>query len=154
MDSSNQQEFLTKLNVVYNKKKEQFNAADVIKGSDVLAFYFSAHWCPPCRRFTPMLATLHETVVSNGGKLTIIFVSSDQSEGDMFSYMNESHGDWYCLPHNGEAANELKKKYGISGIPSLVVADFNGEALKKDARNDVVNTPDSAFDIWKKLYNK
>jgi hypothetical protein len=27
--------------------------ADVLAGLDAVGIYFSAHWCPPCRRFTP-----------------------------------------------------------------------------------------------------
>jgi nucleoredoxin len=28
----------------------------VFQGKTVIVFYFSAHWCPPCRQFTPVLA--------------------------------------------------------------------------------------------------
>ena len=27
--------------------------ADVLAGCEAVGIYFSAHWCPPCRRFTP-----------------------------------------------------------------------------------------------------
>ena len=30
---------------------------------ELVLYYFSAHWCPPCRRFTPMLAEFYK--VSN-----------------------------------------------------------------------------------------
>ena len=41
-----------------------------------------------------------------------MFISSDKSEEDMFSYMKESHGDWLAVAHNSNLANDLKQKYG------------------------------------------
>ena len=39
-------------------KKADGSAAkweDLMSSKKVVAFYFSAHWCPPCRQFTPTL---------------------------------------------------------------------------------------------------
>ncbi len=35
-------------------------ASEVVGGKDIIAFYFSAHWCPPCRAFTPILKDFYE----------------------------------------------------------------------------------------------
>ena len=34
---------------------------------ELVLYYFSAHWCPPCRRFTPMLAEFYKVKNSQFG---------------------------------------------------------------------------------------
>lgn len=34
---------------------------DELKDVPVIAYYFSAHWCPPCKAFTPKLAEKYKT---------------------------------------------------------------------------------------------
>ncbi|EPB66264.1 hypothetical protein ANCCEY_14646, partial [Ancylostoma ceylanicum] len=36
--------------------------------------------------------------LADGGEFEIVFVSFDRSEGDLKKYMEECHGDWYCIP--------------------------------------------------------
>merc|ERR1719189_1069843 len=43
--------------------------------NEVIGIYFSAHWCPPCRGFTPVLAETYETLAKAGKKFEIVFVS-------------------------------------------------------------------------------
>ena len=53
----------------------------------------------------------------------IIFVSSDQSQKDMLSYMKESHGDWWAVEHGSATAEALSTHYKIRSIPTLIVLD-------------------------------
>ena len=32
----------------------------------VIGIYFSAHWCPPCRGFTPKLASVYNEIKEEG----------------------------------------------------------------------------------------
>ena len=102
---------------------------------DFVLYYFSAHWCPPCRQFTPMLSDFYGEVSDD---IEIVFVSSDRSPEDMVSYMNESHGDWYGVEHNSPLANDLEQKYGVQGIPMLVVVKKDGTLVTKDGRSHVM----------------
>ena len=38
----------------------------VLADTPVLALYFSAHWCPPCRQFTPLLARAYSQAKQAG----------------------------------------------------------------------------------------
>lgn len=79
------------------------DARDRLSGSPVWALYFSAHWCPPCRGFTPVLRDAYRNYVSGlpagqSPRVQVVFVSSDRSEGQQLEYMRESHGDWPAVP--------------------------------------------------------
>ena len=45
-----------------------------------VAYYFSAHWCPPCRKFTPELVKTYNAMVTAGTQFEIVFVSADRSD--------------------------------------------------------------------------
>merc|ERR1711881_315045 len=122
-------------------------AEAALQDKDLVLYYFSAHWCPPCRQFTPMLSDFYGEVSDD---LEIVFVSSDRSPEDMFSYMKESHGDWCGVEHNSALANDLKQKYGVQGIPMLVVVKKDGSLVTKDGRSHVVGKqPKQALQGWK-----
>lgn len=45
----------------------------------LLAIYYSMHNCPPCREFTPLLASLYEEINEDEKVMEIIFFSGDKS---------------------------------------------------------------------------
>lgn len=47
---------------------------------DFIAVYFSAHWCPPCKGFTPLFAEMYTKWRVEGKKFEVIFVSLDNDE--------------------------------------------------------------------------
>merc|ERR1711987_6254 len=106
-------------------------ADSALEGKDLILFYFSAHWCPPCRQFTPMLTDFYDEV----DNVEIVFVSSDRSNDDMLSYMKESHGDWLTTEHGSPLSNDLKQKFGIQGIPTLVVVKPDGTMCAASSQN-------------------
>ena len=38
-----------------NKDGKVILADEALADKKIILFYFSAHWCPPCRAFTPIL---------------------------------------------------------------------------------------------------
>jgi len=132
------------------KSGVQVSTEQVLEKTPVLALYFSAHWCPPCRQFTPVLAQTYKQAKDAGmaDKVEVVFVSSDRSQGDMSSYMRESHGDWLALPHGSPEVSSLSSMFGVRGIPALVVVTRSGEVVARDGRSDVMSLGVSAFAQW------
>jgi hypothetical protein len=67
----------------------------------------------------------------------------------MVSYMKESHGDWLALEHGSEDAQALKQKFGVSGIPCLVVLKADGTLITNDGRTAVQGKGPAALQEWK-----
>ena len=118
----------------------------VLSGKTV-GIYFSAHWCPPCRSFTPNLVKFRD---KNKKNFEVVFVSSDRDESAQMKYMKETYMKWYTLPHRSEAANALKKKFEIRGIPSLIIVSEDGKTITKNGRGDVSSNPSGALKSWLK----
>jgi thiol-disulfide isomerase/thioredoxin len=104
----------------------------------VVGFYFSAHWCPPCRGFTPVLAKIYNETKAQGHPFEIIFVSSDRQDSDFTSYFNTM--PWLAIPFaERDVANRLKSAFQVRGIPALILLDAQGNVLTKDGRSAVRN---------------
>jgi nucleoredoxin len=92
----------------------------------MIAIYFSAHWCPPCREFTPELVQFYNKVKKNHPEFELIFCSSDKTKDAMVGYMKSANMPWPVLDYDKRS---LLKKFGGGGIPNLVVLDENGQVL-------------------------
>lgn len=110
--------------------------------------YFSAHWCPPCKQFTPIFAEWYKKMTQKRQDIECVFVSSDKSQGEFDGYY-DSH-PWCALPFdNRQAKNDLSAKYEIRGIPSLVVVGPDGQVITKKARDMVMKDTEGAGFPWK-----
>jgi nucleoredoxin len=119
-----------------------------LKEVKLIGIYFSAHWCPPCRGFTPKLAEFYNKVNENGKVFEVIFITSDKDETSFHEYFNEM--PWLAIDFNNPNKAEIKKAHSVSGIPTLVILKPNGTKLNVNARQDVVNGAQN-FDNWLKL---
>lgn len=115
---------------------------------DVVALYFTAGWCPPCRQFTPMLVEAYTQWKKDGKSVEVVLVSSDQSPRAMLNYMNSKHMEWSALPFESEKRQELAMKFGVMGIPSLVVLDRKGNLVSRDGVGDVYEWGVKSVDAW------
>merc|ERR1712100_287490 len=111
------------------------------------ALYFSAHWCPPCRGFTPQLAQWYSTSLKAKG-LEVVFVSSDRDEQSFKDYFGEM--PWLALPFSDrERKAALSKKFKVNGIPTIVILDAEGKVITKDGRSALSSDPTGEEFPWK-----
>lgn len=127
--------------------------AVALEGKKLVAIYFSAHWCPPCRGFTPSLGEFYNAVKAEGGdELEIVFVSSDQDQSQFDGYYASM--PFIALPFTNRAAKQqLGEKYGVRGIPTLLILDANGNTVDSEGRGTVManlETVKAALTKWTK----
>jgi nucleoredoxin len=95
----------------------------------LIGLYFSAHWCGPCREFTPNLVAYYNKNAPTHPEFEIVFVSNDKTAAAMEGYMREGQMPWPALAFDKVAGNTALTKYAGSGIPCLVVVDENGKVV-------------------------
>jgi len=109
--------------------------ADALGGKEFVLFYVSAHWCPPCRKFTPMLANWYKTI----GKpfAEVVFVSADHDEAGFEGYFRQSH-PWMAINYDDDTRENLMAALQVQGIPRLVVVDASSGNI---VENNAVGKP-------------
>jgi len=124
----------------------EISTTDALDRKAAVALYFSAHWCPPCKGFTPKLAEWYSESLKAKG-LEIVFVSSDKDEKTFQEYYADQ--PWLALSYSCRKEKEqLSKLFGVEGIPSLVIIDKDGSIINKDGRAAVSSDPTGAEFPW------
>ncbi|CAN6451432.1 unnamed protein product [Victoria cruziana] len=119
----------------------QVPVSDLV-GKTVL-LYFSAHWCSPCRAFSPQLIETYHKIKKQDSAFEVIFVSSDLDQEDFEEYFATM--PFLALPYGDMRKKTLSKNFKVTGIPTLVVIGPNGETVTKNARNLVTNYGAAAY---------
>ena len=121
---------LESLNII-NKDNLQINLKEDNK--KIIGLYFSASWCPPCRKFTPILSTFYEDMDDYYDDIEIIYISSDKTQNEFNEYWE--HMTFPALSYyDREKKEELTKLYEVKQIPALIFINENGELITKDGK--------------------
>merc|ERR1712094_89289 len=113
-------------------KDGEVDTETALAGKDHIMVYFSAHWCPPCRGYTPELSNAYADS-SKQDKVAVVFVSSDRDQAAFDEYYGSM--SFYALPFAERGKkDELSTKYGVRGIPTLVLLNGKGELVEGNIR--------------------
>jgi len=121
--------------------------SDALAGKETVMLYFSAHWCPPCRQFTPKLITLYKKLQTDSKSVELVFSSLDKSQEEYDEYTSDM--PWLCMPFEAAESTAMSKKYKVQGIPHLVVVDgVTGEIITLDGTSEVQMDADGQKFPW------
>lgn len=123
---------------------------------DYYVLYFSAHWCPPCRKFTPQFVRQYDMhkkyEVPYRNRFEVIFVSNDRSEDKMDAYMKWAHMKWPALSWDSREDSPEITQYSCPGIPCVVVVDRNGRVLADSYEDGEYLGPEAPMKwLWRRL---
>ena len=77
----------------------------------------------------------------------MVFVSIDGNK-EAFE-RNFKEMPWLAVPYDDDQKiSALKQKFGINGIPTMVVVDNQGNEVKANGREDVSKDCTSAYAVW------
>ena len=108
----------------------------LVEGVKYVGIYFGAHWAPPCRLFTETLNSFYEKVNKDEQVFQVVFCSTDGNEAAF--ERNYSKMPWAAVPYLDEDRSQsLRQRFGINGIPTLVVISPNGTLISYDGRTDI-----------------
>lgn len=116
----------------------------------IIAVYFSASWCPPCRAFSPLLVALSDKLRAEGKPFALVLVGRDQDKKKALAYMKSHDMEGYLVPPEAKENRALCERYGVRGIPTLVIVDSSAKTIDADGRGTVQSTPNTAWDKWTK----
>ena len=126
---------------------KEVDTATALNGK-MVALYFSASWCGPCKAFTPHLVKFHKRN-AQANNFTVVFISRDKNAAAMKAYMKSAKMPWYAVPYSDASRDALAKELKVRGIPTLALFDANGKLVSENIRWDVMLLGKKAFDAWK-----
>jgi thiol-disulfide isomerase/thioredoxin len=116
-----------RLQVLRDGKLVPFDPGDR-REPEFYLIYFGAHWCGPCRRFSPdLLKAYQQMKAAAPERFEVIFVSDDRDAAEQLTYVRELPMPWPVLRHG--AAISALDRWRARGIPCLVVLTRDNQLL-------------------------
>ena len=124
-------------------------SSDILRDKPDVLLYFTAKWCPPCRRFTPKLVDFYKSYAGRRDFM-IVLVSSDRSQEKMAEYLQEYKIPFPAVPYARRDSSGIKKDYGGRGIPNLVWLDGQDDVVRGSYEKGTYVGPESVLGAFQK----
>ena len=115
-------------------------SATELRDVRLYAFYYSAGWCGPCRKTTPVLAEWYRKTKVAHPEFELIFVSGDKSDITFADYMRKNAMPWPAVRYP-DVRDPAINQFAGKSIPWLCVVSRAGAALTKNAAGGEYTDP-------------
>jgi len=102
--------------------------SDAFANVDLVLLYASAHWCPPCRKYTPQLVKFYNDAKkfyksnpTRAKSIQVVFVSADHDMNGFKNYYATM--PWLAVPFDADTREKLLSWMKVTGVPRLMVLD-------------------------------
>ena len=92
-------------------------------GKKPVVLNFWGTWCPPCRKEIPDLVKVYDEFQPKG--VEIVGLAVRDNAGKVAKFSRENNMNWVMLM----AEPEMAARYRISGVPTTIFLDRNGNEL-------------------------
>ena len=112
-----------------------------LNNSNIIGFYFSGSYCPPCQIFTPILSEVYTELKNLNNSIEIVFISSDKDKESFDSYYSTM--PWLALPYERRDLQlTLRDAFNVKTVPQLIFINNNLEILNMNGRQLIENNKD------------
>lgn len=129
--------------VAPNVRKGETLVGESALSGKYVGLYFSAHWCAPCKLFTPVLIDTYNKLQAAGQPFEVVFCSLDNDEAEYKEYYGSM--PWLSLGFHSPVVDKLKNILGFEGIPTLVLCNTELEPVTADGVESVKSTGVDGF---------
>ncbi|GAB5355756.1 hypothetical protein AAMO2058_000232700 [Amorphochlora amoebiformis] len=117
--------------------RKEVPTKDALSGVKTLGIYFSASWCIPCKKFTPLMQAVYEAKKEANEGFEIVFVHRDREKKHFEDYYATM--PWLAVPYDKAVKIgkdiQLALKTKVSSIPTLLIVDPKlGILIEKEGR--------------------
>lgn len=139
--------------LIYDKEGNIISFEDIDDSVEYVLLYFSAKYCPPCNKFTPILNIFYEEINEDSKKVEIIFMSEDNKLEEYEEYKKKM--EFLHTIFLSKKVKDTKELLGLKGIPYLVVVSKkDSKVISTQGRKDVMTKGTEAIDTWNELRDK